>query len=432
VTATSAAAFPLPESIGPLQAATLLGAGTYLGADRVKAGRSVRRAAARPDEDAVTLAAEAAARALPADAGTVGAILLATTTPPYLEGASVQALAELLGLQGAVFALELSASLRDGLAAVRIATALAPSVGPVLVCAAHAGGGDPTMGDGAAALLVGDAQDPTLGEGLGRLTPATSLAIEIRDRWRLHGDPHPRDADRSFVQAIGTDRLGRDLLAAVPDELRAPVLVVGPDARASAALERELGGPTDPLSAHTGVVGAAHPLLRLVAGLDSAAVVLAVSNGLGEALHVQPTPAATSTAHEARRVAEHGGTPVDRAALDLTVPDFDPYASGPRSWRDRDIDLRLSGLVGPTNGLSPVPGRRHPEGVVIARTEDRLYPAQKATELAVVRMDDGGQFYGQVAVGEHVAIDDRVKLVPRKLHQGAGIIQYFWKVTPCP
>ncbi len=421
----------MTESLDHRPAATLLGAGVYLGADRVSAGRSARRAAARPDEDAVTLAAEAAARALPTDVDTVGAILLATTTPPYLEGASVQALAELLGFQGEVFALELSASLRDGLAAVRIAAALAPSIGPVLVCAAHTGAGDPTLGDGAVALLLGDAQDPSLGEGLGRLTPVTSSAIEIRDRWRLPGDAHPRDADRSFVQAIATDRLARDLLAAVPEQLRAPALVVGPDARASAALERALGGPADPITAHTGVVGAAHPLLRLVAGLGSPALVLSISNGLGEALHVLPTPSATTAAQEAREAAEHGGTALDRATPDMTVPDFEPYASAPRSWRDRDVDLRLNGLVGPTSGLEPVPGRRHPAGVVITRTEDRVYPAQKTTELAVVRMDDGGQFYGQVAVGEHVAIGDRVKLVPRKLHHGAGMIQYFWKVTPC-
>jgi hypothetical protein len=412
-------------------AATLLGAGAILGADRVRAGRSARRAAARPDEDAVTLSTEAAARALAPDVGRVGGILLATTTPPYLEGASVQALAELLGLQGDVFALELSASLRDGLAAVRIAAALAPSLGPVLVCAAHAGGGDPTLGDGAVALLLGDGEDAHGGEGLGRLTPAASSAIEMRDRWRLHGDPHPRDADRSFVQAIGTDRLVRDLLAEVPEQLAAPPLVVGPDSRGSAKLERSLDGPDDTVTRHTGVIGAAHPLLRLLAGLDSPTLVLAMSNGLGEALHVLPAPAAAAVAEDVRELAEHGGSEADRVMVDPTVADFDPYASGPRSWRDRDIDLRLHGLVGPPEGLSPVPGRRHPEGVVIARTEDHVYPAAKVTELATVTMDDGGQFYGQVAIGEHVAIGDRVKLVPRKLHHGAGMVQYFWKVMSC-
>src|SRR3954451_7157362 len=100
---------PTPDTTLRLSA-DLLGAGVVLGADRVKSGRLARRAVARPDEDAVTLAAEAAARALSSDVERVGGIVMATTTPPYMEGASVQALAELLGLHGEVFALELSGS----------------------------------------------------------------------------------------------------------------------------------------------------------------------------------------------------------------------------------------------------------------------------------------------------------------------------------
>ena len=415
----------------PRPTAALLGAGISLGVDRTRSGRSPRRAAARPDEDSVTLSVQAAAQALSSDTGRVGGVLLATTTPPYLEGGSVQALAELLGLQGDVFALELSASLRDGLAAVRLATALVRSLGSMLVCAAHAGRGDPTMGDGAVALLIGDSDSAPDASELARLTPAAASAIELRDRWRLHGDTEPRDADRSFVQAIGTDKLVRDLLAGVPSDLIAPVTVIGPDNRGSATLERALNGPADRVTRHTGIVGAAHPLLRMLAGLDAPALVLAMSNGLGEALHVLPGASSGALAEGAREQAEHGGTKADAAMADPTASDFDPYASGPRSWRDRDIDLRLRGLIGPPEGLTPVPGRRSPAGFVIARTEDRVYPAAKATELATVTMDDGGQFYGQVAIGENVVIGDRVKLVPRTLHHGGGMVQYFWKVTPC-
>src|ERR1700733_9786724 len=103
------------------RAVALVGAGFRLGVDRAPAGRGRRRAAARPDEDAVTLAVEAAAEALDGFQGSVGRICLATITPPYLEGGSVQALAEILGLQGAVQALELTSSSRDGLAALRLA-----------------------------------------------------------------------------------------------------------------------------------------------------------------------------------------------------------------------------------------------------------------------------------------------------------------------
>src|SRR4051812_21031524 len=64
---------------------------------RVPGGRP-RRCAARPDEDAVTLAAEAGAEALAAASQPPGSLIFASVTPPYDEGGSVQVLAELLGL----------------------------------------------------------------------------------------------------------------------------------------------------------------------------------------------------------------------------------------------------------------------------------------------------------------------------------------------
>jgi hypothetical protein len=420
-------------------ALSLLGAGVAVGEDRVSAGRGRRRAAARPDEDAVILSAEAAAAALPRALDRVGAILLATVTPPYAAGGSGQALAELLGFQGDVFALDLGASRRDGLAALRIAAALAPRLGPVLVCAAHAGLGDTSSGDGAVALVVGptaaDDWAPADGGGedpLATLTPAASWAIELRDRWVLRGEASWHEADKSFMQSIATDHLAREVVAAVPSALRAPVAVIGPDASASAKLERALGGVGDAVTSHTGTLGSAHPLLRLLAALDGPpSLVVGVSNGLGEALHVAPTSAGAELARRTRRLCEQGGTQLDRAPAVHVAADFEPYASGPRAWRDRDTDLRLKGLVGPAEGLSPAPGRQHPTGRVVARTEDFVYPAARCTQLASVEMDAGGQFYGQVAMGEDVTIGDRVELVPRRLHHGGGMIQYFWKVKPC-
>ena len=32
---------------------------------------------------------------------------------------------------------------------------------------------------------------------------------------------------------------------------------------------------------------------------------------------------------------------------------------------------------------------------------------------------------------DYEAIGDRVELVPRRLHEGGDVIQYFWKVKPC-
>jgi uncharacterized OB-fold protein len=51
--------------------------------------------------------------------------------------------------------------------------------------------------------------------------------------------------------------------------------------------------------------------------------------------------------------------------------------------------------------------------------------------MAVVDLDDGSRFYAQVAAGEHVEIGQEIRLVPRRLHAGGGIVQYYWKLAPC-
>ena len=53
----------------------------------------------------------------------------------------------------------------------------------------------------------------------------------------------------------------------------------------------------------------------------------------------------------------------------------------------------------------------------------------KSTGMAVVALDGGARFYGQVVPSASVEIGDRVRLVPRRLHLGGGAVQYFWKVT---
>jgi hypothetical protein len=165
--------------------------------------------------------------------------------------------------------------------------------------------------------------------------------------------------------------------------------------------------------------------------MDAEALVVAVANGLGEAVHIRPMRAAPSYARELRAKAESDGNRVDRAMAAPQVPDFHPYSSGPRAWRDRGSDLRLEGLLPPSALASGGAGREHPKGTVIAWTDDHVYPAAATTEMVAVEMNGGGRFFGQVAMGEHLQIDDRVQLVPRRLHQGGGVIQYFWKAKPC-
>lgn len=389
------------------------------------------RAVADGDEDAVTLAADAALPLLGRAERPPEALVLASTSLPYDEGGSVQVLAELLGLAGGLVALELAATLADGLAAVRVGAALvAAGDGPVLVVASHRSRGERDAGDGAVGLILGaDA-------GVAILRPGHPHVEELRDRWRLATHAERAEGDPSFVWGHGVPRVA----ASLGD---GPVAVVGPIAKEAARAERALGGPGDPVAPAVGVLGAAHPLARLLVGLGDVDRIVAGAGGVVDELHVEAGESAAPVA-EAARVAlgrarrNEPPEPVDWSALA-------PYQSEPRAWRERGQELRLEGvrcegcgrLVYPQPPTCPACGSRAlaverlpRSGTVVTRTRDHVYPAGNATGMAVVELDGGGRFYGQVVPSARVAIGDRVRLVPRRLHDGGGAAQYFWKVAP--
>jgi uncharacterized OB-fold protein len=412
--------------------ANLLAAAVALPATRVS-GRRSRRCAVHQDQDAVTLAAEAVSKLIAQAEASPRALLFATTTPPYEEGGSAQPIVELAGLDSDLFVCDLTATVRDGLAAVRLAAGLvAAGTDPVVVVASNLrrDGADGDSGDGAVALLIG-AED-----GLARLTPATAHAEELRDRWRLPGESEPREADSSFLAHAGPERL----VPLVLDEGIAAA-VYAPQPRFAAKAERALGGAGDPASTHTGLLGAAHPLLRLLLGLAEPGATVATTGGLVEVLRHEPTGDAGALVAEVRAEVE-GGEDVGVEPRRPGIVGTDIWSSGPRAWRERGQDLRLEGVeVGGRKVYPPpaavgeaadgTPFRLSRQGTVLTRTVDRVYPLAEATGMAMVDLDDGVRFYCQVAEGQEVEIGQRVELVPRRLHSGGGIVQYFWKAAPC-
>jgi uncharacterized OB-fold protein len=310
------------------------------------------------------------------------------------------------------------------------AALVAAGDGPVLVVASHRTWGERDAGDGAAALLLG-----TDG-GVALLKPGHSHVEELRDRWRLAARTDRAEGDPSFVWRQGVPRVAQELG-------EGPAAVTGPVAREAARAEQALGGPGDPVAPLVGVLGAAHPLARLLVGLGSGARLVAGASGRVEELDVEPLDGAGTVADAAWKVLERerrdeAPAPVDWSALA-------PYQSAPRAWRERGQDLRLEGLRCASCGRLVYPQRptcpacqsreltveRLPRsGTVVTETRDHVYPAGKVTGMAVVELDGGGRFYGQVVPSARVAIGDRVRLVPRRLHDGGGAAQYFWKVAP--
>jgi uncharacterized OB-fold protein len=376
-----------------------------------------RLSEADPDEDSVTLAAEAALPLLERLSTRPGALILATTEPPYDEGGNVQPLAEILGLAGELVTFELTATDRDGLAAIRLACALTAGGATVLACASGRAG--------AVALVV------AASGGVARIVPLGARAEELRDRWRLTGTREREEADASFVWDAGVKAS-----AALVDGAAA---VVTPSPRIAARAERTRGGPGDPLPAY---LGAAHAPARLVLGLEAPQTILAAAGGLAEAVRVEPADGSAAVAARAQEAL--AGRPGEGAALAIDWEGISPYVSGPRSWRERGQDLRLEGarcgscgrLVFPYPARCPHCGsgdlateRLARTGVVLTHTTDHAFPMSSATGMAVVALDDGARFYGQVVPSGTVEIGQRVRLVPRRLHLGGNAVQYFWKVT---
>jgi uncharacterized OB-fold protein len=189
--------------------------------------------------------------------------------------------------------------------------------------------------------------------------------------------------------------------------------------------------------------------LRLLASLDEPTAVIAASGGLAESLLCEPDPTAAPLAALARDAAA-GGRDIDHGAVEFAARDFHPYQSAPRAWRERSQELRLEGLrfggkLHYPPPAAPPPGHEHEtgervrlarSGTVLTQTRDHVYTGAELTQMVVLDLDDGARFYCQVAAGEDLAIGDRARLVPRRLHDGGnesgtGFIQYFWKAVPC-
>lgn len=73
-------------------------------------------------------------------------------------------------------------------------------------------------------------------------------------------------------------------------------------------------------------------------------------------------------------------------------------------------------------------------GRVLTHTVDSLFhsAAGEPTQMAVVELESGGRFYGQVANEWSGSLDigDRCHLGIRLLHKGSGLPHYYWKVLP--
>ncbi len=426
------------------------------------------------DEDALTMAVEAARDCLAEQPLPTTSLWLSSTSLPFEDRSNAGLVAGALDLDPACRTLDSTGSLRAATSALHAAL-LAP--GRALVIGSDARLARPAspqelqFGHGAAALLVSD------GPGLARFLGGESVAVDFVD--------HYRDADAEFDYAleerwIRDEGYGKIVPPAVaclleragltPTDI-ARLVIPGSAANARRVADRCGIAPSalcDPLHDVCGDTGAAHPLLLLAAALESATEgerILVVGFGQGvDALLFERTAVPIRAARGVRGALAAGrpDSAYTRYLSHQGLLDVDPGMRAERDARTaqsvayrkrRDLTAFIGGRCGRcgTRQFPKSHGCVNPEcrafdtqaeerladvvGRVKSFTEDWLaYTPSPPLPYGNVDIGEGGNIFmeftdiepGELAVGLPVRMVFRIKDVDRVRH----FHRYFWKATP--
>jgi hydroxymethylglutaryl-CoA synthase len=430
-----------------------------------RGGARGQAAVCAPDEDVLTLAADAATRALAASGlqhDIVDGVWWGTSRPPFAEGPSHAVLAAALGLSSHSTGALCSGSSHAGMEALLGAAdaVAAGSARVALVVAADAllpgpgTGYEARAGAGAAALvLVSDG-------GSASLTARVTRTRPVLDRYRGDGEPVIRDLYDSrlfreeifvpIVQEVGEQLAALDVRAwSLPD----------PDGRLGAVVAKKLGAGT-PASASVyaalGDTGTAAPLLGSLGALDAAGTIALIGFGGGRATGV--TISADGPVHGAAAVADvvASGRVVpyvealrargQLAAAGETIPMGVPPESA-SFVRGADEMLGLLGARCVDCGTINTPPSIHPHCISCGSTKFELVPLARAgvvhtfvvnhtmpapfvapLPLAVIDLADGARLMLQVVGdGTDLEIGSPVELVLRRYAHERGVPVYGYK-----
>ena len=435
------------------------------------------RSVANIDEDSLTMGVEASLAALEGvDLESVDAVYFATTTPPYLVKQSAALLSYVIGLRSEVFTADFSDSLRAGTSAL-ISALDAVDAGRArlaLVVASDcryslpASTDESLFGDAACALLVGSG-----GGGLA-VTASRTKANALIDTWQRPKDRFIQNWEDRFAKGEGYQRETRavvkELLAGAgidPNDVAAYVLS-SPDFRSSSAVVKSLKVDpkqklADPLMGTIGNCGAAGALVSLCNAVSKAApgdrlVVANYGDGCdalvleagddvgavckGPSLQAQTQDKAYVSYMDYLRF---------RDLIENRLTDIpDGPSSAPTMMREAKA---LLGLVAhrcrkcgtmhhpmervcynchTKDDFDEVPLARE-TGSLFTYTKDTLFQSPDPPQvMAVVESVEGCRLYLQMTDRDpdEVKLKMPLRFTFRRLHEGAGFHNYFWKCRP--
>jgi len=433
------------------------------------------KAVANSDEDSLTMAVEAVRDCLRGQQrNTVDGLYFATTTSPYLEKQSASIIAAAADLRKDIQTIDFTNSLRGGTSALWAAldAVKAESARSVMVTAGDCRVPAPEsemeslVGDGAAALLVGDSNVVV------ELEDRYSLSSELLDVWRRPSDRFYRTWEDRYVlgnykkimiQTI-TTMLQRNSLSAKDVS---KVAYYAPDPRRHQEIARQLGldyksQVQEPLFSQVGNTGAAFAMMMLVAALEEAKPgdrILFASYGDGCDAFLLRVTEGIEAAREHRGIRGHLASKMmlsnyekyvrfrglmEREALHYGID----QSSLTYYQRESSQVLSLHGarcrncneVHYPIQRVCPwcqakddyeEVGFSDKRGKVFTYCMDeRAWVADLPLVTCIVDMEGGGRLYSTMTdrIPETVDIDMTVELTFRRVYEAAGFIHYYWKV----
>jgi len=428
-------------------------------------------AVANYDEDALTLGIEAAMSCLGDPPSPVGGVYFASVSSPYGEKQMASVLATACDLPRAIFTADFAGSARAGVSAMLAAIRAVQAGGAeaVLVTAADVRVAQPetelegVLGDGAVALTI------ARGEVIAEFLDAASVAEEFTYVWRIDTSRAVQVAGGRFSNTYGYERaLGPAIRAILERQRLQPsaidrLALYSPDARAASDLAKSLGFDpkrqlAEPLAPQIGCTGCAEPLLLLASALDTATpgqLILVGSYGEGADAILFRTTDAITGGRAATSVQHWIGAKAMLPSYEkylkyrrlIEVEEVTDVVTNVLEFKELKQDVRLYGSRCAACGTVQYPMahvcikcrvqermedvRLVRRGTVFTYTVDHLTPSlEHPLPMAVVDVDGGGRLYLQVADADHIEIGALVALTYRRLHEGGGNHNYYWKARP--
>jgi hydroxymethylglutaryl-CoA synthase len=437
------------------------------------------RSVANNDEDSITMCVEAAANCLnDRKREEIEGLFFASTTAPYQEKMNSTLIATVLDLKREVVTADFGNSLRAGVATLKAAldSVKSRSTQNLLVTAADCRVGYPksdqeqTFGDGAAAILVGDGDPVATFEG------SYSINNEMIDVWRNPEDKFVKTWEGRFILDEGYTAHMKEAVSGIlkkynlkPEDI-SKVILPAPDSRTHGRLAASLGFDAqiqvqDPFISNIGYCGTAQPLMMLTSVLERAKpgdILLLAAYGDGaDAMIFKVTDQIGKSINRYKMAAllenkimfpSYVRFLSYRGILEAKPGEpFRLFPSATVSWRERRSSLRCHASRCKKCGWMAFPVQRvcyncrskddyeevrvsDMTGKVFTFTRDNLGGRSDDPVIVqtVAELENGLRFYGIMTDCEpdSVEVNMPVELTFRRLYEGAGFHNYFWKLRP--